>query len=188
MSFSDDLKDLLRRGTDLPTLPDVVIELRKALDDEMTGDARIADIIERDPAVTSKLLRVANSVAYSRGVEVGSVLAAVQRVGQREVRGICVVLAVVQSFSDQKSMLDHKALWDHSAAVGRVAQMLARKLGLSGDVGLDDVYVAGLLHDVGILLMDQFFHEGLAAVIAKRETGGSPLWSSELEILGMDGS
>jgi len=47
MGFSDDLTSLLQRGTDLPTLPDVVLELRKALDDDMTGDARIADIIER---------------------------------------------------------------------------------------------------------------------------------------------
>ena len=183
--FVADLNTLIDKGEDLPTLPNTILELRTALDDDMSGDRKIADIIGRDPVITGKLLRVANSVAYSRGVEVTSVLNAVQRVGRREVRVICVVLAVVNAFPGTKNSLDLKQFWDHSAAVGRVAQLLCRKLQLQGAAGADDVYVGGLLHDVGILLMSQFFPDQLKEILVVRAETGGPLWRAEKQVIGM---
>jgi len=135
--------------------------------------------------ITGKLLRVANSVAYSRGVEVTSVLNAVQRVGLREVRVICVVLAVVDALPGSEGSLDLKQFWDHSAAVGRVAQLLCRKLQLQGAAGADDVYVGGLLHDVGILLMSQFFPDQFQEILTVRSEKGVPLWQAEKKVIGM---
>jgi HD-like signal output (HDOD) protein len=183
--FAAELKSLINKGGDLPALPDTILELRAALDDERVGDMQIADIIGRDPVITGKLLRVANSVAYSRGVEVNSVLNAVQRVGMREVRVICVVLAVVDAFPGTKNSLDLKQFWDHSAAVGRVAQLLCRKIQLQGAAGTDDVYVGGLLHDVGILLMSQFFPDQFGEIQALRAETGVPLWKAEKQVIGM---
>lgn len=183
--FAVELKKLIDKGKDLPALPDTIIELRNALDDDMVGDMQIADIISRDPVITGKLLRVANSVAFSRGVEVPSVLNAVQRVGLREVRVICVVLAVVDAFPGTKNALDLKQFWDHSAAVGRVAQLLCRKVQLQGAAGADDVYVGGLLHDVGILLMSQFFPDQFEEILALRSETSVPLWQAEKQVIGM---
>jgi HD-like signal output (HDOD) protein len=185
MSFSDELNELLQQGKDLPTLPDTILELRTALDDDMVSDRRIADIIGRDPVITGKLLRVANSVMYSRGMEVTSVLNAVQRVGLREVRAICVVLAVIEAFKGAEGAFNLRQFWDHSAAVGRVGQMLCRRVGLNGGVEADDVYVAGLLHDVGILLMSQFFPDLLADILAALSDSETPLWTIEQRVLGM---
>ena len=186
MSFSDDLNALIEKGQDLPTLPDTILELRTALDDEMCGDTRIAEIIANDPVITGKLLRVANSAAYSRGIEITSVLNAVQRVGMREVRAICVVLAVVEAFGGKKGPLDLRQFWDHSAAVGKIAQLLCRRVTLDGAAEPDDVYVSGLLHDVGILLMSQFFPDQFEAVNALRAESDVPLWQAEDQVLGLD--
>jgi HD-like signal output (HDOD) protein len=186
MTFADRLSILLDSEKDLPTLPDLVLELRAALDADTSGDRKIADIIGRDPVITAKLLRVANSAAYSRSGGVTSVLGAVQRVGLREIRAICVVLAVVESFAKRPGRLDLQQFWDHSAAVGRVAQILCRRIPLRGDVGWDDVYVAGLLHDVGLLLLDQFFPEEFQQTTEAQAASALPLWQVEREILGMD--
>jgi HD-like signal output (HDOD) protein len=186
MPFTEELDSLLKKGKDLPTLPDIVLELRAALDDDMTSDRTIADIINRDPVITGKLLRLANSAVYSRGAEVSSVLGAVQRVGLLDVRGICVVLSVVDSFSNHDSGLDVQQFWDHSAAVGRVAQLLCRRVGLSGAVSPADRYVAGLLHDVGILLLDQFFPDQLKQNLGARSESDSPLWQVERRMIQMD--
>lgn len=183
--FLAELKALIAKGDDLPTLPDTILELRSALESDSSGDNIIADIISRDPVITGKLLRVANSVAYSRGVEVTSVLNAIQRVGLREVRAICVVLAVVDAFADTNGSLDLRQFWDHSAAVGRVAQLLSRKLQLNTAVGTDDIYVSGLLHDVGILLLSQFFPDRFKEMQAVRAESCVPLWEAEKQVIGV---
>jgi HD-like signal output (HDOD) protein len=186
MSFAKELDELLRTGRELPTLPDVVLELRTALDDDEMADSDIAAIIEKDPVITGRLLRLANSTHYRRGSEVTTVLGAIQRVGLREVRAICVVLAVVDAFSRVKGDLDLRHFWDHSAAVGRVAQLINTKLPRDEGVGADDVYVAGLLHDVGILLLDQFFQERFRMNLHARIASDWPLWKVEQERMGMD--
>src|SRR5512147_807202 len=113
------MRDLLARGENLPTLPTVVFQLHRVLDDEHAGAADVAAIIERDPALTARLLRSANSAAFSRsGERIGSISSAVSRLGVNQVRAICIVLAVVKAFSRKAGGLDHQVFWTHSAAVG----------------------------------------------------------------------
>ena len=64
--FFEELTKMLLKGEDLPSLPDVVLQLHGALDDDMVGDAQIADIVERDPAIAARLLRISNSALLSR--------------------------------------------------------------------------------------------------------------------------
>lgn len=185
--FIQDLNELLHRKEDLPTLPDVVLQLHAALEDENVSQGQIAELIERDPSLTLRLLRVANSAMFNTGSEISTVLGAIQRLGLREVRATCVVLAVVKSFAGKGVGLSHQHFWDHCAAVGLTARLLWRKLRRSGGpVSADDLYVAGLLHDVGLLLLDQFFPEKFRETQEVRELSGDPLWKCEELVLGMD--
>ena len=186
LSFIIELQKLIQEGRDLPTLPDVVLELRSALDDENIGERTVADIVGRDPVITGKLLRVANSVAYSGGFDVTTVNDAVRRVGLREVRGICVVLSVVDAFAGSKGGLDLNEFWDHSAAVGRVAKILCRHVNLGNATGPEDIYVAALLHDVGLLVLDQFFPDRLAENLHNRSQSNAPLWKVEQDSMGIN--
>jgi len=185
--FIQELNELLQRKEELPTLPDVVFQLHAALEDENVSQGQIADIIERDPALTARMLRVGNSALFNTGVEISTVLGAIQRLGIREVRATCIVLSVVKCFSDKGTGLNHQMFWDHCAAVGLVTRLLWKKLKkFGGPVGADDLYVAGLLHDVGLLLLDQFFPEKFKETQEVRELSGDPLWKSEDLVLGMD--
>lgn len=182
------MRDLLARGEDLPTLPTVVFQLHRVLDNERAGTGEVARIIERDLALTARLLRAANSatLAKARGNRIGSVSAAVSRLGVNQVRAVCIVLAVVKAFHDRTGGLDHQEFWIHSAAVGMTARRLWERLGSDPTISADDIYVAGLLHDAGLLVIEQHFPREFAEVLSSRATLNSRLWQVEEDHLGMD--
>lgn len=181
------MRELLAKGENLPTLPTVVFHLHRVLDDERAGAADVAAIIERDPSLTARLLRAANSAAFARpGERIASVHAAVARLGVNQVRGVCIVLAVVKAFRSRQGGLDHQAFWVHSAAVGMVARRLWEAFGADPAISGDDVYVAGLLHDAGLLILEQHFPKEFLEVLAVRSAHGGRLWQAEESHLGMD--
>lgn len=182
------MRDLMARGQDLPTLPIFVLQLHRVLDQDTAGPAEVAAVIERDPALVSRLLRVANSAAYSRGgPPVGSVASAVQVMGINQVRSICVVLGVVKAFPGKASGIDHQRLWEHSAATAMLTQRLWQEFGDDPSFTSDDAYVAGLLHDVGLLILEQFFTRDFAEALAAAKAGPQhSLRRCEEELLSMD--
>jgi HD-like signal output (HDOD) protein len=180
------MRELLAKGENLPTLPTVVFQLHRVLDDERVGATDVATIIERDPALTARLLRAANSAAFASGTRLGSVSSAVSRLGVNHVRGICIVLAVVKAFTRQAGGLDHQVFWVHSASVGMAARVLWERFGTDASLTADDLYVAGLLHDVGLLVLEQHFQHEYSEVRQAMELVGGRLWEVEEEHLGMD--
>lgn len=186
MSFIPQLTEFLQQGKNLPTLPEIVLELHAALDDELSSDGQVSGIVERDPALASRLLRVANSAFFNVGDPIGTVLAAIQRLGVNHVRSICIVLDIVKWSSARDGAFNHREFWAHSAAVGLAAQYLCQESTLRGAVNASDLYMAGLLHDVGILILDQFFPERFQEVLAVSGDFDLPLWRLEAMVLGMD--
>lgn len=182
------MRDLLAKGENLPTLPTVVFQLHRVLDDERAGASEVAGIIERDPALTARLLRAANSAAFARpgNDRIGSVSAAVARLGVNQVRAVCIVLAVVKAFHTRAGGLDHQEFWIHSAAVGMMARRLWERHGSDPSISADDIYVAGLLHDAGLLVIEQHFPGEFTEVLTSRATLNSRLWQVEEDHLGMD--
>ncbi|MEP6571510.1 MAG: HDOD domain-containing protein [Gemmatimonadota bacterium] len=180
------MRDLLAKGENLPTLPAAVFQLHKVLDDEMAGPAQVAAIIEGDPALTGRLLRAANAAAFNRGDRIGSVAAAVRRLGIDQIRTICLVLAVVRAFPNRSTGLDHQLFWLHSATVGMMSEYLWNRFGSARDVPSADIYTAGLLHDVGLLILEQFFQRDFQEARHEQLETGHRLWQCEESHLGMD--
>ena len=183
------MSQLLASGKDLPTLPVFVLQLHRVLDLDTAGPNEVADVIERDPALVARLLKVANSAAYNRGTGgVGSVASAVALMGINQVRAVCMVLGVVKAFpSGAGSGIDHTRLWEHSAATAVLAKRLWQEFGSDPTFSADDAYVAGLLHDVGLLVLQQFFQRDFReALDACRAGPQHTLWRCEEQLLGMD--
>ncbi len=159
--ISDFREKLLRRldlVEDLPTLPSVIFNLEVALKDEESGAEEVARIMTEDPSLTSKVLRLANS-PYFQPVTgpVSSVAAAIARLGFREVGRLCTTVAIIRTFDDMGGHLDHEAFWKHSIAAGIAGRIIKRYGGDKYEFGEDEAYVAGLVHDVGGLVLDQYF-------------------------------
>ena len=103
------LQQIISRGDDLPTLPTIVLQLHRVLDDPHAGVSRVAHLIEQDPALTTRLLRLSNSGAFGRaGAPISTVGGAIARMGLNQVRAVCTVLAVVKAFGNWRSRFDHE--------------------------------------------------------------------------------
>jgi HD-like signal output (HDOD) protein len=181
------LQHLVSRGEDLPTLPSIVLELHRALDNPYAGAAHVARLLDQDPSLTSRLLRLVNSASYARsGAPITSVSAAVSRMGLNQVRSTCVALAIVNGLGSRRARFDHLEFWAHSATVAGLAGTLWNVVGNSGTIRAQDAYLVGLLHDIGLLVIDQHFPAEFSALLDARECEDEPLGPLEEEHLGID--
>ena len=135
----------------LPTFPEHILELQKLLDDAAANFPDIAKLISRDPAFTADLLRYVNSAQFVLNRRVENVVDAVRVAGLRFLRNMLF------SYGSQKILADRypqmRQLWVHSQRVAFYAYHLARSI-LKDRRLADDVYVAGILHDMGKIVMD----------------------------------
>lgn len=142
--------ELHARISRLPPLPQAVLALQATLRDESASVAACALHIRQDPALTARLLRLANSAFYGVPGRVASIDDAVQLIGVRSLRLLAMTAAVTLQFpAPRRAARWHNAFWRHALAVAHLAQGLAELRGQP----VERAYVAGLLHDIGRLVL-----------------------------------
>lgn len=172
---------------DIPTLPSVFQQTQTLLHSEDTSAKDVAKVISEDPSLMTKILKSANSAYYSTGVtRVSSVQQAIVRLGFNEICRLCSFLAVVEQFKGMGKNLDHDNFWKHCLATGLVAQYIHRIAGSGTGIEDNDIYVGGMLHDLGFLIMDQFFPKQFAQIIEQYERTSERYDLIEQQALGMD--
>ncbi|MFK7915968.1 MAG: HDOD domain-containing protein [Pseudomonadales bacterium] len=128
----------------LPQSAVTVMELSQA---EETEASQLVEAIQIDPTFVARLLRLANSPAYSRGTEVTEIDAAVSRLGFQEIGQLAIVMAAAKEFSKLESeLLRTTSFWSHSLTTAVLARKKAAECGLRNG----GIFVAGLLHDLGL--------------------------------------
>lgn len=144
---------ILRRINDnrlqLPSMPLVALKCLDVLRDPNVTFADVAQIIEQDPVIATRVLRVVNSAAYSRRHAVRTLEQAVSQIGVKPMRILLVEVAACQVFTSRSSGIRQKfkMIWEHCLAVGMLARDLASRL--RSRVEPDAAYLGGLLHDIG---------------------------------------
>ena len=167
----------------LPTLPHVAQEILHRLSDDMLNIEKLEEIVERDPAIAAKILSVANSPFFRSSVPVTSIGTAVFRIGLNNVRNIAMGVALLTAFDDKKQgrPLENKRIFRHSIAVGLLAKSISKRFGLAND---SDVFSCGILHDLGFLVLNNYFEEQYLSVIAELNAG-MPLLDAEAKALNV---
>jgi len=178
------LRRLTEETTALPTLPLVASRLVEAvarMDAETTES--VARILALDPGLTARTLRLANSDCYGFPRKVGSVDLAVLVLGPGTIRDLVLTASVVQTLGpDGRAMTD---LWNHAMACGVAARALAERTQYPL---LGEAYAAGLLHDIGAVLLRQKDPQRFEAAIALADTQRMPLEEAERGLFGSDHS
>jgi len=133
----------------VPTMPLVALKALDVLRDPSATFATIARVIEQDPVIAARILRVVNSAAYSRRQTVTTIEQAVSQIGVKPLRILLVELAACQIFTSRSAGIRQKfkLIWEHCLAVGMLARDLAELV--SSRVEPDVAYLGGLLHDLG---------------------------------------
>lgn len=173
----------LQEIRDLPTLPEIVSRLDALGSDPRAGAREWAAAIETDPAIAARLLRLANSAYYRQvGDDVSSISQAVVVLGANEVRRVCLALAAMKMFAAPSMVIDHRLFWRHSLTTARATRTVARHVGHLL-INEDEAYVAGLLHEIGALVLDQYFERIYPLVFGEAQRTGRPIHLVEQEFL-----
>lgn len=148
--YSIILNDLENGTLVLPTLPEVALKVRDVVDDPNASAFQLSEVITTDAALSTRLLKVANSPLYRGRVPVESVQIAIARLGLTMVRNLVTSLVMEQMFQPTSSRMDEhlRTLWEHSTQVAAISQVLANK---QPSIRTDEAMLAGLIHDIGVL-------------------------------------
>lgn len=176
--------DILRKEHQLPSLPQVFLDLQRAINGKSTSADNLAAIISQDPSLTAFLLRMVNSAFYSLPQPVDTISRAVTVIGVNQLSTLAVGTSVMSLFKDVPAeVLDMEQFWKHSITCGLVARRLCRTLG-KGEP--ERAFVAGLLHDIGLLILLQAEPERAAGVMKHAKAKDVLLWKEEKDLLGFD--
>lgn len=181
------LKEFIRGASMLPVLPKVTIRLLIAVDSRERTSKDIASIIEADPSLSLRLLKLANSPFYGQRGRISTVRNAVIVLGSKTIRSLALVVwthTLRSRARDAEEMMLMAPLLAHGVAAGVAAGMLAERI----NHGLgEDAFMAGLLHDIGrVALVAQMGTEYQTSIIDPAEREGLLLHEKEGMTLGFD--
>lgn len=174
----------LRNCSRLPSLGTIHSALRELLTAEQRYTSQISEIIRRDPSLTARLLRLVNSVYYGLSAPVNSIEEAVFYLGVRQIRQLAMVTPVIEDFQRLagNTPFPWRSFWQHCIGVA----ILTREVISAVEVPADESdYVAGLVHDVGKIVMASAFPDHFAEVRRRSEEGVSDLHQIEMDVLGI---
>ena len=175
------LKALVTKINTLPSLPAVYLELMAELRRPEAAVSRVAGLISRDVAMTAKVLQLVNSSFFGLTVHVHDVKHAASLLGLNSLKPLVLSAGVFRQLEESRvpAALAEQVL-NHSLAVGCLARELAEIEGLSRDE-VDDALLAGILHDIGKLVLADHFGRDYALVCLAADKTGMPLLSAELD-------
>lgn len=146
-------RELIARHDQLASLPEIVLRLNEMVNDPRMSAADIGAVISQDPALSARLLKIVNSPLYNFPSQIDSISLAVTIVGIRQLRDLVLATAVIRQFSRLSAQpLDIELFWRHSLTTAVVARTLARHMKVANT---ERYFIAGLLHDIGLLLLAQ---------------------------------
>ena len=187
MEKNDVLRKIYSKIDEIPTLPAVIPKLLGVMERDGANASDIAGTISTDPALSSKILKVANSAYYGFSQEILSLKLAMPLLGRNMVRSLALSIGVIQSLpSDRKSPnFSDKGLWVHGLAVATLMQELGKRFNNWGNA--DHFFITGLLHDIGKVVLNQHFNEIFQEALAEvHNEGVAGLHIAESQLIGFD--
>ena len=184
---SKEIQKQLARCPSLPSLGSINKALQGLLLTDQRYTAQIAEIIRRDPSLTARLLRLVNSVYFGLNSPVNSIEEAVFYLGVRQIRQLAMVTPVIEDFQrlTKQCAFPWREFWQHCIGTAIMTREVTSNVpGPSEDTD----YVAGLVHDVGKIVMAWSFPDHFAEIHRQAQGGVTPVSELEESILGVNHS
>jgi len=181
----EEIRLTIRNIKNLPTLPAIVGRILEVADEAGSSARELADIISHDQSVSAKVLNLANSAFYGFSRRIATIPQAVVVLGFETVKSLALGVSVFQSLSLKvgRVTFDREQFWMHSIGCAAAAKLVAKSIGLK-DTGTP--FVAGLLHDVGKVILDTYFNAEYQRVIEEMLDEGRSAVDVETDVLNID--
>lgn len=177
-------RELVAGVRDLVSLPEAYLKIRSLVDDPQSTTEDFARAVQLDPGLAARLLRIANSAFFGVARRVETISLAVNLMGIARLHDLVLTTTVIGTFDRlATSGLDLGRFWSHSLHTGIIARMLA---GSSGVFDSERLFVGGLLHDIGHLVMQVAAPAQCTAALERSRASGEPLAGCERDLLGCD--
>lgn len=179
------LENIIEAVNDIPALPQVVLRVMQMTEDPDSTAQDIHKVLNQDQAMTARVLRLANSAYYGFARRIASVTDAVVLLGFKTIRGIVLAAAVSDLLQKRYDgyALEEGELWRHSQACAIASRLIARRCRFGN---LDVAYTAGLLHDIGKVILNRYMKEAYREVVELVTSEEIPFMTAEDQILGFN--
>lgn len=180
------IKVALSKIGDIATLPEITMRIITVVDDPKSTARDLHNIIKNDPALASRILKVVNSAFYGLPGQVSEIDRAIVLLGLSAVKNIAISASISRLFTSERisDRFTARDIWKHSVAVGVATRQLCCHIGKRPFA--EEAFLAGLIHDLGLLVERQAYPDGLAEVIRECTNSGRSLHELEQEIIGAD--
>lgn len=178
------LDEIIAHVREISTIPHIALQILEVVNNPRSSAADLETVVGSDPSLAARILRTANSAAYGLRRPVKTIPWAINVLGTNEVRNMAMTALIAERFKSDAVVGSYtrRGLWRHMVCVALTARLVASRAGLRT---FSEAFLAGLLHDVGIALLDQYLHQPFAGIITALKPG-IPLCQAEREQLGFD--
>ncbi len=178
------IQEVVRSTGSVVSPPQVYQKLVEVINHPRSGPADVGRVLSEDSGLTARLLKLVNSAMFSFPQRIGSVTHAVQVVGTAQVRDLALATSIVSAFDGvPDDLVDMESFWRHSLACGVAARTLA---GLRRENNVERFFVAGLLHDIGRLVLFLTLPDQMRDALNQARDKGECLHDVEREVMGFD--
>lgn len=188
ISTTAELEELIDGTVAIPTIPTVLTEITNIFNSPDGSAKQAGAVIEKDPAIATRVLRLVNSSFYGLKNPVSNINLACSILGLKVIKNLVVQATVIQTFGGTRDVGDFDAqwLWDHSFKTAVACRMIAERSPVGAGLAKDDAYTCGLIHDIGkLILIDSQAERFGEALRISRETR-VPLAKSEGDVFGFN--
>jgi HD-like signal output (HDOD) protein len=178
----DVLKKIMQSEVKLPEIPSIVFELNDILSDPLASVDSIGQIVSKSPSLTAVLLKIVNSSSYGLVSRIDSIPRAVTVIGTQEIGNLALGISVITVFEGiPGDILDMSSFLRHGFACGIMSRIFAAQKDMQKT---EQLFVSGLLHDIGRLVVYKYFQEHTKTLFARAGGSGKPLYEEEISCLG----
>lgn len=186
MEKNEILAKLFSGDKKLPTLPVIFDKLNQMLENPLVSSKQIADLMMKDPSMVSKVLKLSNSALYSKRKEIKNLANAITFLGVKAIKTLILQISLVRIFDHSGDDLPEFSIttfWEHSLGTAYFTGLVSKKLNIPYN---DNYYVAGLLHDIGKLLIYQFYPDKFKQIIKQQIKENLIDFQAEEKVLGVN--
>jgi putative nucleotidyltransferase with HDIG domain len=181
---TNQIENVVSQIKKLPTLPTVANKVNNLIQDPTCTAIKLSEVLDKDQSLTTRVLRLVNSAFYSLSAEVSNVRHAIALLGFKTISQMVISICVFDVFKGKYADdFDRKGFWKHSIACAVISKLIGEKCGYGKG---DECFTAGLLHDIGKVVLDQYLHDMMLAVLQRTREKNITFVNAEQEVLGLN--
>jgi putative nucleotidyltransferase with HDIG domain len=175
---------LITGSTRVSSLPEIFIMINEVVNDPTSSFSDISRVVNLDPALSARLLKIVNSSFYSFPSNIDTVTHAISVIGTEQLHDLALATTILSTFKGiPDTIVNMNLFWRHSMGVAIIARNLAIHC---RETNPERFFLAGILHDIGRLIILENLPEESKEIVSRQTEVGGIMWQIEREVLGFD--